>query len=223
MQPVGHQNGIARGRGGDHKLAFGDEAGRVRLGICVDAKGFGQIGGAGFCLCRIAAPDEKAGEWAHLMGGDHLQTGLHAGSHDAGSLDIRRSQMAGGGGSSGGGAHIGEKAIVEQKRFHEPGFRRKQDHQAVEARQADFRIVEETGADLDGEPVETGNIGGFHIHLAMNLRNVHGEDGWHDDVARGERAEGFFHHVDGFEVEPNGLAQIGFGQDKNIMRHGVLP
>ena len=49
----------------------------------------------------------------------------------------------------------------------------------VEARQAELRIVEEAGADLDGEAVDAGHIGGLHVDLAAMLGDVEPQDRRH--------------------------------------------
>jgi hypothetical protein len=67
-----------------------------------------------------------------------------------------RAQMPRGNGTCGCGAHIGQIAVVQQQRLHEAGPCRQHHHQAVGRGQAERRVAEETGADLDGEMVEPG-------------------------------------------------------------------
>ena len=87
VQPVGLQDRLAGGGGGDDELALGDEARRGRARGGRRCRGRGEVGGGGGGLGRVAAPDEGAGEGADEVGGLELQAGLDAGAEDAGGLD----------------------------------------------------------------------------------------------------------------------------------------
>src|SRR5690606_14496719 len=104
-----------------------------------------------------------------------------------------------------------------------PGPGREKDHQAVEAGQAELRVVEEAGADLDGEAVEAGDVGGLDVDLAMGVGNGHGQDRRHDDAAFGQGGEGAGDDVDCREVEADDGAQIGLGKHGDVTRHGDVP
>lgn len=110
-------------------------------------------------------------------------------------------------------AHIGQIAIVQQDRINQPGFRRKQDHQPVQARQAQFRVVEKAGADLDREPVKTRNIGGLYINLTIGVRQCHGEHRRHDHLAARKRGKCLLHNFDCRQIKRHKVAQIMLGED----------
>ena len=55
-----------------------------------------------------------------------------------------------------------------------------------------FGIVEEAGADLDGEAIEARHIGGLHVDLAAMLGNVEPQDRRHGDGLGRQRLEGVF-------------------------------
>ena len=219
VEPAGLQDRGARGRGGDDELALGDEGGGVGFGVRFDAEGFRQVGGGGGGLCRVAAPDEGAGERADEVGGLELQAGLDAGAEDAGGLDGGGGHVAGGDGAGGGGADVGQVAVVEEEGLDEAGLRAEEDHQAVERGQAALGVVEEAGADLDREAVEAGEEGGLDVDLAVDRRQGHREHRGHDDAAGVEGGEGAFGDVDGGEVERDGAAEVGLGDEQDVMGH----
>src|SRR5690606_11568517 len=96
-----------------------------------------------------------------------LKPRLNTRSENACCLDVSWRKMPRSDSSGGGRAHIGQVAIVEKQRLDQPGLCREQDHQAVEAWQAKLGIVEETGAHLDREAIETRDVGGLHVHFAV--------------------------------------------------------
>jgi hypothetical protein len=67
------------------------------------------------------------------------------------------------------GAHGRQVAVVEQHGFGQAGARGQHEHQPVQARQPERRVVEEAGADLDREAVEARQIGGLHVDFAVAL------------------------------------------------------
>ena len=85
--------------------------------------------------------------------------------------------------------------------------------------QAELRVVEEAGADLDREAVEAGDPGGLDVDLAVHRRERHRQDRRHDDAAGVEGGEGALGDVDGGEVERDGAAEVGFGDEEDVMRH----
>ncbi len=171
-------------------------------------------------LRRVAAPDENPPERPHQMRRLDLQPRLDAGADDARRGDGARREVAGRDGAGRRRADVGEVAVVEEQRVDEAGLRREQDHQPVEARQAELRVVEEARAHLDREAVEAGDVGRLHVDLAVRLRDRHRQDRRHHDAARGERGEGPLDRVDRLEVEADRLAEIGFRRDQDVMRHG---
>ena len=220
MEPLGLQDRRAGGGGGDDELALGHEAGRVGLGRRVDAEVGGEGEGGGGGLVGVAAPDEDAGERADEVGGGDLQAGLDAGAEDARRVHGLGAHVAGGDAAGGGGADVGQVAVVEEERLDEAGGGGEEDHQAVERGQAELRVVEEAGADLDREAGEAGEERGLDVDLAVHCRQRHREDGGHDDAAGVERGEGALDGVDGGEVERHGATELGLGDDQDVMRHG---
>ena len=219
MQPSGLEDRFGRWRGGYDELAFGHDALRIVIDAGVDAKIARQVGRASLRLLDVAAPYQSPAEGTDQMSGLDLEPGLNAGAEHASGFDRRRRQMPGGDGSRRRRADVGQIAIVEKQGLDESRRRGKQDHQAVEARKAEPRIVEEAGADLDGEAIEAGNIGGFHVDLAMGLGDRHGQDRRHDDFARRQRREGVLDDLQRVEVERDAASQVGLGQDGDVMRH----
>ena len=189
-------------------------------GAGVDAEVGGERERGGGGLVGVAAPDEDAGERADEAGGGDLQAGLDAGAEDAGGLDGLGGHVAGGDGAGGGGADVGQVAVVEEERLDEAGGGGEEDHQAVEGGQAALGVVEEAGADLDREAVEAGEVRGLDVDLAVDGGQRHREDRRHDDAAGVERGEGALDGVDGGEVERDGAAELGLGDDEDVMRHG---
>jgi hypothetical protein len=120
-------------------------------------------------------------------------------------------------------AQVGQIAIVEKHRLDQTGARGKQDHQPVEARQAQFGVVEEPRADLDRETAHPRHIGRLHIDLAMRLGQVHRHHRRHHNAAIRQRAEGLLDHPDRLEVEIHRAAQLGLGHDPDVMRHKFAP
>ncbi len=223
MQPVGPEHRLLGRRGGDDELRCSDQPCRIRLRPCVDAEHGGDIGGASLRLGRIAPPDQRLPERPHQMRRRHLQPRLHAGADDAGRLHRRRCEMACGDRPGRSRAHVGQIAIVEQQRLDQAGPGGEQDHQPVEARQAELRIVEEAGADLDREPLEAGNIGGLDVDLAIGLRDRHRQDRRHHHASRGERGEGPLDDADRVEIEMDDPAQLLLRQHRHVMRHRPVP
>ena len=132
---------------------------------------------------------------------------------------LRRREMLGRDGAGRGRPDVGEKAVVEKHGPRDPGIGAEQHHQAVQARQALFRIVEEAGADLDREGVEAWHIGGLHVDFAMLFLDRHGEDRRHHDSACGEAGEGPFDDRHRFQVERDAGAEFRFREDRHP-RHG---
>ncbi len=77
-------------------------------------------------------------------------------------------------------------------------------------RRADeLRVVEEAGADLDGEPGKSRHVGRLHVHLAAMLGYVEPQDRRHGDGLRRERGEAVLDAADSREVERYERAQVG--------------
>ncbi|MNE76425.1 hypothetical protein D3C80_1726590 [compost metagenome] len=110
-----------------------------------------------------------------------------------------------------GGTHICEVAVIEKKGLHQSGPCAEEDHQPVEARQTEIGIVEEAGADLDGETVKTRHISRLYIHLATKLWYIEPQDRRHGDRFGCERCKGLLHALDCRQVELHDSAQIFFG------------
>ena len=181
----------------------------IGLGAHDDAELFAQGACRRLRLGGIARPDARLGDRPHQHQRLELQPGLHAGAEDRGNGGIRPRQMFRRDRAGGGGADIGEIAIVEQQRLDQPGSCRQQHHHAVDAGQAELRIVEEAGADLDGEAVDARHIGRLHIDLAAMLGNVEPQDRRHRHRQSGQRAESVLDAGDGVEIERHDLAQFG--------------
>src|SRR3954454_11488522 len=115
--------------------------------------------------------------------------------------------------TGGGGAYIREIAVVEEQRLDQSGLCREQHHHAVDARQAELGVVEEAGADLDGETIDAGHIGGLHIDLAAMLGDVEPENRRHRHGKRGQGAEGVFDAGNSIEIERHEGAQLRGGED----------
>ena len=152
-----------------------------------------------------------------------LQPRLHAGADHAGGLHFGRCEMSCSHRPGGGGPQIGEVAIVEKHRLDQPGFRGEQDHQPVQAWQSQCGIVEEAGADLDGKPAHARDVGGFHVHLALRLGELHRHHRRHHHAPVRQRAEGCLDHVHGLGVECHRPAQLRLCHDPDVMRHNVSP
>jgi len=91
--------------------------------------------------------------------------------------------MAGGDCPGSRRADIGQVAVVEENRLDDPGLGAEEDHETIEAGQAELGIVEETGADLDREAVEPRHISGLHVDFAMPFGNRHRQDRRHHHAA----------------------------------------
>jgi hypothetical protein len=121
-----------------------------------------------------------------------------------------------------GRAHIGEVSVVQQQGVHQAGLGGEQDHQAVEAGQADLGVVEETWADLDRETIEARDIRRLHVDLAMRIGDVHGQDRRHDDLAARQGAEGLLNDIHGGRVQMHAGAQVAFGEHEDITHYNPL-
>ncbi len=223
MQPVGHHEWGPRRRRGHDKLALAHHLFGAGADLGLNAQRIGQVGGAGGGLRLVAAPDEKAGEWPDDVRGLHLQPRLNPGADHAGRLDRLGCKKPRGHRAGCGGADVGQVAVVEEHRLHQPGPGREQDHQSIERGQADPGIVEEPRRDLDRKAIEAGDPGGLDVDLAMRFGKFHRQDRRHHHRPRGERGKSLFDHVDGFEVEPHDAAQLGLGHDADVMRHRASP
>src|SRR5579885_1740323 len=212
MQPLRPEDRPPRRGRRDDELAFGDEAGRIGDGARLDLEHRRDVAGAILSLRRIARPDEGAGEGADEMRRRELQPRLRAGAEHARRLDMRRRQMLRRDGAR-RRPDIRQIAVVEQHRLDEAGAGAQQHHEAVEARQSALRIVEEAGADLDGEAWDAGDIGGLHIDLAVRLGNVEAQDRRHRHRLGRERVERRLDDGDGVGVDGDAAAKLRLGQD----------
>jgi len=131
--------------------------------------------------------------------------------------------MTCGHGSRCGCSQIGQVAIVQKDCFNKACSRGKSQHHPVQAGQADPRIVEEAGADLDGKAVEAFNIGCFDIHFAICLRNFHRQDRRHDHSLFRQSDECLFDHINQGTAQSHLSAKFGLGHNSNVMGHsGIL-
>ena len=212
---TGMDQRLGGGRCGDQHVRTRRRLRSIGLRAHHDAELFAQFRCRPVGLERIACPDARFLDRANQFQCFQLQAGLHAGAVDSGDRGILAREVFGSRRPGGGRAHVGQVAIVEQQRLDQPGRRRQQDHHAVGRGQADLRIVEETGADLDGKAVKVRHIGRLHVDLAMMFGNVEAQDRRHRHRQGGERPEGVLHTGDGVEVQLHDRPEIGLGEDRH--------
>ena len=208
----------ARRRRGHHDLRVADHVLRPVGDTDRHAERVPHLPRIGLRLRPIARPDDQLGEIAHELQRADLQLGLDSGADDACRADVARRQVLRRDSAGRRRPNVGQIAVVEKHRLDDSGFRVEQHHQAVQAGQPAFRIIEEAGADLDGEAVEAGHVGGLHVDLAAMRLDRHGEDRRHHDAAFGERAKGVLHDRHRVEIERDALPQLGLRQDRHA-RH----
>ncbi|MEY9586875.1 hypothetical protein ABIA15_005696 [Sinorhizobium fredii] len=111
--------------------------------------------------------------------------------------------------------HVGQVAIVDEQRLNQPRAARQQYHHAIGARQADLRIVEEAGADLDREAVEARHIGGLDVDLAAMLGNIEPQDRRHRHRPGGECVEGILDAGNRLAIKRHDAAQLRLGENRH--------
>ncbi len=223
MQPAGLKHRRRGRRGRHHELHTLHQHRRVGADLHLDPKIAGEIGRTARGLRRIPAPDQRALEGAHQMCRAHLQPGLQPGADHARHGHLLGRQMPRRHGPGGGGAQVGQVAIVEKHRPHRSVLGRDRGHHAAKARQPALGIVEEPGADLEGEHVEPFDERGLGIHLGIERGQFHRHDRRHDDPAFGQCCKRAFDHIHGSEVQRQSEFQLGFGQYADVTRHRVGP
>ena len=216
LQPRRHQDRLgSRGRG-HHDIGAGH--GALRVGLCGyrQPQIAGKLSGDGIGPGRVTGPNDRRLNRADQGQGLELQPRLNPGAENGGIPGIIAGQVAGRHCAGGGGAHIGQIPIVEKHRLNQPGAGAEQNHQSVDAGKTQFRVVEKTRADLDGEAVDAGHIGGFNIDLAVKLLDIEPQDRWHDHRLGGQGGKSILDAVDGARVKGNCGAQLVFGNDGDL-------
>src|SRR5471032_1323289 len=85
------------------------------------------------------------------------------------------------------GANRGEITVVEQHGLSQSGTCRKHQHEAIETRQTEGRIVEKAGTDLDGKAIETRQPRSLYIDFTGMLGKIETKDWRHGHGFRRER------------------------------------